>query len=159
MAIQIVQQKLMLLKITWQLAIIEENQDVFSNQTKKTFNFINLTYAETDTNQLFLKPLQNDIDILQINNTVHCLSKELKVLFHNRNFFISMFQLRSHLVTLQSGINSVRIDILSILYQVLVISSEKLKPALLNPSDLKLLLTKLENQVISHPRLALPQWE
>ena len=44
-----------------------------------------------------------------------------------------MFQLRSHLVTLQSVINSVRIDVLSILDQVSVISSQKLKPTLLNP--------------------------
>ena len=41
----------------------------------------------------------------------------------------------------------------------LVISSQKLKPALLNPSDLSLLLTKLENQLVSHPRLPLPQWD
>ena len=54
-------------------------------------------------------------------------------------FFITMFQLRGHLVTLQSGINSVRLDILSILDQVSVISSQKLKLALLNPSKLKLL--------------------
>ena len=56
-----------------------------------------------------------------------------------------MLQLRSHLATHCNGINSVRIDILLILNQVLVISSQKLKPALLNPLDLKLLLTKLEN--------------
>ena len=70
-----------------------------------------------------------------------------------------MFQLRCHLVTLQSGINSVRIDLLSILDQVSVISSQKLKPTLLNPSDLKLLLTKLESQLVSYLLLALPQKE
>ena len=35
----------------------------------------------------------------------------------------------------------------------------KLIPALLNLSDPQLLLTKLENQLVSHPLLALPQWE
>ena len=63
-----------------------------------------------------------------------------------------MFQLRSHLVTLHNGINSVKIDILSILNQCLVISSQTLKPVLLNPLDLKSLLTKLETQLVSHPR-------
>ena len=43
--------------------------------------------------------------------------------------------------------------------QVSVISSQKLKPALLNPLYLKSLLTKLETQLVSHPRLALPQWD
>ena len=55
--------------------------------------------------------------------------------------------------------HSVRIDILLILNHILVISSQKLKPAVLNPSDLKSLFTKLENHLVSHARLALPQWE
>ena len=67
--------------------------------------------------------------------------------------------LRHHLVTLQNGINSVRIDILSISDHVSVTGSQKLKPILLSPSDLKLLLTKLESQLALHPYLALPQWE
>ena len=59
-----------------------------------------------------------------------------------------MFQLRSHLAILHNGTNSVIIDILSILYQVLVISSQKLKLALLNPLDLKSLLTKLKTHLV-----------
>ena len=59
------------------MAILKENQDILSSQIQKTFNFINLTYAETDTNRLLLRSLQKDI--LQINSTVHCLSKKLKV--------------------------------------------------------------------------------
>ena len=39
----------------------------------------------------------------------------------------------------------------------MIISSQKLEPELLNPSDLNSLLTKLETQLVSHPRLALPQ--
>ena len=31
------------------MAILEENQDILSSQIQKTFNFVNLTYAETDT--------------------------------------------------------------------------------------------------------------
>ena len=88
--------------------------------------------------------------ILQVNNTIYGLSKELKVLFHDRNFFITLFQLRSHLATLQSGINSVRIDIMEILVQLSVVSSQKLKPTLLYSSDLKLLLTRTKDQLVSH---------
>ena len=67
-----------------------------------------------------------------------------------------MFQLRS--ITLHNGIHSVKIDILSILNQVSVMSFQKLTPALLNPLGLISLLLKLETQLVSHPRLALPQW-
>ena len=69
-----------------------------------------------------------------------------------------MFQLRSHLATLCNGINLVKIDILSIMDQVSIISSQKLKLELLNHLDLKSLLTKLETLLVSHSRLALPQW-
>ena len=44
------------------------------------------------------------------------------------------------------------------LNQVLVISSQKLTPTLLNPLNLTSPLIKLEAQLVSHPRLALPQW-
>ena len=57
-----------------------------------------------------------------------------------------------------NGIHSVRIDILSILNQVVVISSQKITPTLLNPLDVISLLIKLETQLVSHPRLALSQW-
>ena len=135
------------------MATLKENQDILSSQIQKTFNFVNLTYAETDTKRL-LKSLQKDI--IQINSTAHCLSKELKLLFNDRNFFVIMFQLRSYLATLCNGINSVKIDILSIVDQVSVISSKKFKLTLLNHLDLKSLLTKLETHLVLHPRLALP---
>ena len=83
------------------------------------FNFVNLTYMETDNNG-FPRTLQKDI--LQINSSVYHLSKELKALFHDRNFFIVMFQLRSCRTTFCNGINSAKIDILLILNQVLIIS-------------------------------------
>ena len=61
------------------MPILEENQDILSSQKQKTFNFVNLTYSETDTNLLLLRSLQKDIP--QINITAHNLSKELKALF------------------------------------------------------------------------------
>ena len=62
------------------------------------------------------------------------------------------------MVILHNGIHSVKIDILSILNQVSVISSQKLTSALLNPLDLISLMIKLETQLVSYTRLALPQW-
>ena len=61
------------------MAILEENQDVLSDQIQKTLNSVNLTYAETNTHRLLLRSLQKDV--LQGNNTVHQLSKELKYFF------------------------------------------------------------------------------
>ena len=138
------------------MAILIQNQDILNNQMQKTFNFINLTCVETDTNSLLLKSLQKDI--LQINSTVHHLSKEIKSLFHDRTSFVIMFQLRNHLAILHNGINLVKIDILSIFNQVSIISAQKLKLVLLNPLDLKSLPTKLETELVLYPRFALPQW-
>ena len=70
-----------------------------------------------------------------------------------------MFQLRICLVTLHNRIHSLKIDILSILYQVSVMSSQKLTPSLIKPLDLISLLIKLEAKLVSHPRLSLPEWK
>ena len=67
------------------MEILKGNEDILSKQIKQTFNFVSLTYVETDTNRLLLKPLQKDV--VQINSTVHHLSKELKVLIYNRKCF------------------------------------------------------------------------
>ena len=70
-----------------------------------------------------------------------------------------MFLIRSQVATLQSRIKSVRVDIMSILDQVSVISSQTLKPTVLNPTDLKHLLAKIEDQLKSYPHLPTPQWK
>ena len=67
------------------MEILKGNQDILSKQIEQSSNFVSLTYSETDTNRLLLKSLQKDI--IQINSTVHCLSKELKALIYDRNLF------------------------------------------------------------------------
>ena len=78
------------------MEILKGNQDTLSNQIKQTSNFVNLTYAESNLNRLLLSSLKKDI--VHINSTVHHLSKELKAPILDRNSFVIMLQLRSHLV-------------------------------------------------------------
>ena len=80
------------------MEILKGNQDILSSQIQKDFQFFNLTFAETDKIRLLLKSLQKHI--VEINSSVHCLSKELTTLIHDMNFFTIMFQLRSHLAML-----------------------------------------------------------
>ena len=86
------------------MEILKGNQDILGSQIQKPFNFFNLTYMETDTNRLLIKSLQRNI--VQINSTVHHLSKDLKALIHNRKVFIVLFQLKSHLSSPQWNIQS-----------------------------------------------------
>ena len=58
------------------MEILKGNQDILDNQIRQTFNFINLTYAKTNTNRLLLHCLQRDN--VHINTAVHHLSKEVK---------------------------------------------------------------------------------
>ena len=71
------------------MEILKGNQDYLSNQIKQAFNFVNLTYKESNTNRLLLSSLQKGI--VQINTIVYCLSKELKALILDRNFLSSCF--------------------------------------------------------------------
>ena len=49
---------------------LKGNQNILSNQIKQTFNFVNLTYAETNTSRLLFNSLQKDI--VQVKH--HCPS-------------------------------------------------------------------------------------
>ena len=132
-------------------------QDTLSSQIEDTFNFVNLTYVETNTDRLFFSSLQQDI--VQINSTVHHLWKEVKVPILDRNFFIILFQLRSHLVTLHNGLNPLRINVSffnnksSLRDQFTGTNHIPIKP-----HDLTSLPTKLEVKLISYPQLPLPVW-
>ena len=130
------------------MEIVKGNQDTLSNQIRQTFKFVNLTNTESNMNRLLLNALLKDI--VQINTTVHHLSKELKALILDTNIFVNMFQLRSHLATLHNGLNSLRISILSIINHISVINSQKLAPVLLSPLDLTSLLIKLETKLLCH---------
>ena len=71
------------------MGISKGNQDILSNPIKQTFNLVTLTHTETNTNRLLLNSLQNDI--IQVNTTLHHLSKELKGLNFDINFSSSCF--------------------------------------------------------------------
>ena len=139
------------------MEILKGNQDTLSSHIQKTFNFINLTYMEGDTNRLLLRSLQKDI--IQINSTVHCLSKEFRVLFYNRNFFIIMLQLKSHLATLCNGIHSIRIDILSILNQVSVIKLSKAHTCFIKPLRSHITTYQTRNPTGITPQISLNPME
>ena len=103
---------------------------------------------ETETNRLLLKSLQKDS--VQIKSTVHCLSKELKALIHNRNIFHYYVPVEKPLSdtppwnTLSQNRHFVNPK---------ASFSHKIPKAHSHS-----LLIKLETQLVSHPRLALPQW-
>ena len=77
------------------VAILKENQDILSSQIQKTFNFINLTYTETDTNRLLFNLLQKGHSA----DKQYCPPpmKRDKITFYERNFVVIIFQLRCHL--------------------------------------------------------------
>ena len=107
-----------------------------------------------NTNRLFFSSLQKDI--VQINTTVHCLSKEPKALFLHRNFFHHHVSIEvppsNYLDWIKFPQNKYPINNKSNFNHKL----SKLTPALLSILDLTSLFTKLESKLVSHPRLALP---
>ena len=121
------------------MAILEENQDVLSDEMQKTFNFVNLTYAETNTNQLLLKSLQKDT--LQVKQHSSLPIKGTESTFPQWIFlyqFVTITKCFSNTLKWNKFSQS-RYPI--ILNKFSVISSQTLTLTLLNPPDLKLLLT------------------
>ena len=102
------------------MAILKENQDILSSQIQKTFKFVNLTCTETDTNRLILRSVQKDI--LQIKCYYTLPIKRTKSTFPWQKFLYYHVSVEKPFSYPFNGINSVKIDILTILNQISVIS-------------------------------------
>ena len=82
--------------------ILMANQNIQQEQIKEIFKLNNLTRIEMKQNRGFLKQL--DVKLISLNHCVYSLQFEIGRLKIDRNFIISMFQIRSQLSTLLVGI-------------------------------------------------------
>ena len=68
---------------------------------------------------------------------------------------MSILQICSHLSMLLVGINSTR-DLDAVYKYMTTLSSNTFSPTIISPSDLRMLLTEVEIDLIGHPKLGIP---
>ena len=95
-------------------------------------------------------------DLLQLNNSMNSLSEGLKVLEFSKNFILAMLQLRNRLATMHDGIDNLKDDLSQIYECMTSLTTHKVTPNLIPPTDLRDILGDVKAKLITNPKLALP---
>ena len=130
------------------------NQNVQQEQIKEIFKLNRLTRVEMTWNRRILKQL--DVKLISLNHSVYSLQVEIGRLQIDRNFILSMLQIRSWLSTLLVGIIQLNKDLEEVYNYMNTLSSNVLSPSIISPVDLRQLLIEVEQDLIGHPKLGLP---
>ena len=94
--------------------------------------------------------------LISLNYSVHSLQVEIGKLKIDRNFILSMLQIRSQLSTLLLGIIQLNKDLEEVYNYITTLSSNVLSPSIIFPVDLRQLLIEVKEDLIGHPKLGLP---
>ena len=134
--------------------ILIANQNIQQEQIKEIFKLNNLTRVETTQNRRILKQL--DVKLVSLNHSVYSLQVEIGRLQIDRNFILSMLQIRSRLSTLHVGIIKLNKDLEEVYNYMTTLSSNALSPSIISPVDLRQLLIEVKQDLVGHPKLRLP---
>ena len=95
-------------------------------------------------------------DLLQLNNSMNSLSEGLKALEFSKNFILAMLQLRNRLATMHDGMDNLKDDLSQIYEYMTSLTTHKVTPNLIPPTDLRDILEDVKAKLIANPKLALP---
>ena len=130
------------------------NQNIQQEQIKEIFKLNNLTRVETTWNRRILKQL--DVKLISLNHSVYSLQVEIGKLQIDRNFILSMLQIRSWLSTLLVGIIQWNKGLEEVYNYMTTLSSNVLSPSIISPVDLRQLLIEVKQDLIGYNKLGLP---
>lgn len=95
-------------------------------------------------------------DLLQLNNSMNSVSEGLKALEFSKNFILAMLQLRNRLATMHDGMDNLKDDLSQIYEYMTSLTTHKVTPNLIPPTDLRDILEDVKAKLIANPKLALP---
>ena len=136
------------------LYILMTNQNVQQEQIKENFILNNLTRVEMTWNRRILKQL--DVKLISLNHSVYSLQAEIGRLQIDRNFILSMLQIRSPLSTLLVGIIQLNKDLEEVYNYMTTLGSNVLYPSVISPVYLGKILIQVKQDLVGHPKLGLP---
>ena len=125
-----------------------------SKQIQELFGLNNLTQYEVQHNRKLLQTLDYNIMTLEIK--LIDLQKDVHILINDRNFFITLFQLRSRINVIQSSIRELEQN-LNVAYKYLQsLSMHHLQADVMPVHQLNTILSEVQLELTKHPRLKLP---
>ena len=139
------------------LEILEDNQNTLASEITRQLEMINNTNFQISQNRAVLNTLTRDF--IQLNHTMTGVITNLKIAQFSRNFIYAMLQIRNKLALMRDGMDNLRQDLSKIHEYMTSLTSHKVTPNLIPPSDLREILSDVEEKLKANPKLALPQTE
>ena len=100
---------------------------------------------------------QFDLNLIQLNHSLHTLEFHISRLQVVRNFIMSILKIHSQLSMLLVGTIQLNRNLVDAVYKYMTtLSTNTLSPMIISLSDLRELLAEVERDLIGHPKLGFP---
>lgn len=141
-------------QIKQNLAILEQNQGILADGLEDQLKLINNQNVQISQNRIVVNSLNREL--IQLNNSLNGLAESMKVLTFSRNFILAMLQTRHQLDTLRDGLHNLQSDLNRINDYMHGLTTHKVTPNLIPPTDLRQILDEAKDQLKANPKLMLP---
>ena len=95
-------------------------------------------------------------ELIQLNNSLNSVSKAVKELEFSKNFILAMLQVRNRLAMMRDGMDNLKEDLSKISEYMTSLTTHKVTPNLIPPTDLGDILQDVNNKLVANPKLTLP---
>ena len=95
-------------------------------------------------------------DLIQLNNSLNSVSETVKELQFSKNFILAMLQVRNRLTMMRDGMENLKEDLGKISEYMTSLTTHKVTPNLIPPTDLRDILQDVSNKLVANPKLTLP---
>ncbi len=136
------------------LNILEQNQETLGSELKRQLEMISNNNLEISKNRGLLNSLNKDF--VKLNHSLGQVILELRALEFSRNFIFAILQIRNRLALLRDGLDNLRVDLTKIQEYMTSLTSHRVTPNLIPPTNLREILEDVVKKLESNPKLTLP---
>ena len=136
------------------LDILEQNQQNLGDELMQQLEMIDKSNKQIGQNRAVINALSREL--IQLSNTLNSVSDAVKELEFSKNFILAMLQVRNRLAMMRDGMNDLREDLSKISEYMTSLTSHKVTPNLIPPTDLRDILNDVSKKLIVNPKLSLP---
>ena len=136
------------------LDILEQNEENLGDELMRQLELIDKSNIQITQNRAVINTLNREL--IQLNNSLNSVSEGLKELEFSKNFILAMLQVRNRLDMMRDGIENLKEDLTKIHEYMMSLTTHKVSPNLIPPTDLRNILNDISKKLITNPKLSLP---
>ena len=136
---------------------MQENEQNLGDELMRQLEFIDKSNIQITQNRAVINTLSQEL--IQLNNSLNSVSEGIKELEFSKNFILAMLQVRNRLDMMRDGIQNLKEDLSKVHDYMLSLTTHKVSPNLIPPTDLREILEDVKTKLIANPKLTLPVHE